>query len=535
MKLNKLSALSLIVFILLFGCTIPGSLATQVPPTVNNTLSPSSVPASTVTPPTPAPVSSTPAKPRQSLHTSGPYLAYRDQSGSRSVLTLLDADGQGQSSTFFPANYDASANSLPLSNTLSPDGKWLAYYTGSAGTAFGAAGPDATDLTLNLMRVPDGTVQVVTPLLSKDYPDIFTKAAGQLSQPDLTADTLRNAFILGITQSLDWSPDGRYLAFAGQMDGLSSDLYLYDSETGSIKRLSSGPEEVQWISWSPDGKWILDGSSYSVGEGMQFNVYATLVDGATINQLSNGTPQIVTSSDWLDDTTYVDSNGANGPGSYDLKLVDVNTGKTSEIWQGSYSQYAYIPYGNWVVLNANTPTWPWAYTSTDFSTGIFLVNTTSLKQVRVNSLGPWGCCNPSQFFPLGHIPEHLFLVNDHDNQAIQYLTSEGKLIPAGVQADQISVSPDRLKWIAIAANLQVYSDDGSLIRTVDLPAGLDPQGIGPIIWRQDSSGLFFTYHDLIDQNTTLQLYFLELAKGNPVQVGTLSSSAPDNFIWVTGS
>jgi hypothetical protein len=268
---------------------------------------------------------------------------------------------------------------------------------------------------------------------------------------------------------------------------------------------------------------------------MQFNVYATLVDGATINQLSNGTPQIVTSSDWLDDTTYVDSNGANGPGSYDLKLVDVNTGKTSEIWQGSYSQYAYIPYGNWVVLNANTPTWPWAYTSTDFSTGIFLVNTTSLKPVRVNSLGPWGCCNPSQFFPLGHIPEHLFLVNDHDNQAIQYLTSEGKLIPAGVQADQISVSPDRLKWIAIAANLQFYSDDGSMIRTVDLPAGLDPQGIGPIIWRQDSSGLFFTYHDLIDQTTTLQLYFLELAKGNPVQVGTLSSSAPDNFIWVTGS
>jgi hypothetical protein len=371
--------------------------------------------------------------------------------------------------------------------------------------------------------------------LSKDYPDIFTKAAVQLSQPDLTADTLRNAFILGITQSLDWSPDGRYLAFAGQMDGLSSDLYLYDSETGSIKRLSSGPEEVQWISWSPDGKWILDGSSYSVGEGMQFNIYATSVDGATINQLSKGTPQSVTSSDWLDDHTYFDSNGANGPGSYDLKLVDLNTGSTSEIWQGSYTQYAFVPYGNWVVLNGNTPSWPWSYTNTDFQTGIFLVNSASLKQIRVNSLGPWGCCNPSQFFPLGHIPEHLFLVKDRDNQAIQYLSSEGKLIPTGVQADDVSVSPDRLEWIAIAANLQVYSDDGSLIRTVDLPAGLDPQGIGSIIWRQDSSSLFFTYHDLIDQSTTLHLYFLDLAKGNPVLVGTLSSSVPDNFIWVTGS
>ena len=80
------------------------------------------------------------------------------------------------------------------------------------------------------------------------------------------------------------------------MDGLSSDLYLYDSVSGTIKRLSSGPEEVQWISWSPDGKWILDGSSYSVGEGMQYDIYATSVDGATVKQLSKGTPAVVTSS-----------------------------------------------------------------------------------------------------------------------------------------------------------------------------------------------------------------------------------------------
>jgi len=83
---------------------------------------------------------------------------------------------------------------------------------------------------------------------------------------------------------LDWSPDGRYLAFAGQMDGLSSDLYIYDSVSGAIQRLSSGPQEVGWISWSPDGKWILDGSTYSFGEGMRYAVYATSLDGTIVKQ-----------------------------------------------------------------------------------------------------------------------------------------------------------------------------------------------------------------------------------------------------------
>ncbi len=409
----------------------------------------------------------------------------------------------------------------------------MAYYSGSAGTCFGEVGPDTADLTLNLMSLSDGKTRVVTQLLSKDYPAIFTKAAQQLGRADVTADTLQNTFVCTITQSLDWSPDGRYLAFAGQMDGLSSDLYLYDSVTGAIKRYSSGPEEVVWICWSPDGKWILDGSTYWVGEGMQYNIYATSADGATIKQLSKGTPQVVTSTDWLDDHTYFDSNGANGPGSYDLKLVDVNTGKMSQIWKGSYSPFAFVPYGNWVAMHVNTPTWP--YTGSDFQTGIFLVDTTSLKQTRVNSSGPWGSGYPPEFNALGHIQDHLFLVRNISSGDLQFLSSDGKLTSAGVQAEKISVSPDRLNWVAIAANFQIFSDDGSLIRTVDLPANLDPKGIGSIIWRQDSSGLFFTYKNSQDQNSPLGLYVLDLAKGNPVQVDTLSPTGPENFIWVSGN
>jgi hypothetical protein len=532
---RRLMIFSSIFFALLFGCSLP---AQTVAPA---TTSPSAAAVATALTATPAPASLAPAPSAppvvssQPLRTRGPYLAYQDQQADHFVLKLLDADGLGQTTIDYPANFDSSANNLPLSNSLSPDGKWLAFYTGSAGTAFGVAGPASNDLALNLMNLADGTVRELSALLSKDYPDIFSKAAQQIGLPDITADSLRNAFIVGITNSLDWSPDGRYLAFAGQMDGLSSDLYLYDSVFGNIKRYSSGPEEVLWISWSPDGKWILDGSGYSVGEGMQNSIYATSVDGAVINLLSNGKQQVITPADWLDDHEYFDSNGANGPGAYDLKLVDLNSGVTAQLWPGSYSPYAFVPYGNWVVLDANTPVWPYPYNSNDFQTGLFLVNTTTQQQIRVNSLGPWGCCSSPQFFALGHISEHLFLVKDPSTREIQYLSATAKLTSAGIQADRISVSPDRLVWIAISTSLQVFSDDGSLLRTLDLPTGLDPKSIRSIIWRQNSSGLFFTSPDPRDPNSTLQLYALDLSNGTPLLVGSLRAAVPDNYFWIAGS
>jgi hypothetical protein len=539
MKNNKLFLLLMLV-ILVSGCIIPTQLpvltATVTVPAVPGTLNDTPAPTPTGPGDTPAPTytpSVTGSIPHPPLAASGPYLAYLNQAGDQIEVVLLDADGTGQKRIPYPPDAASENAWHSLSNVLSPDGKYLAYYSGSAGECFGNGTPNSANLTLNLMSLADGKTQLITKLLSQDFPNNFAKAAQELNQPDVNAEMLRNAFVCAIMQSVAWSPDGQSLAFAGQMDGLSSDLYLYDTVSNAIKRLSSGPEEVQWITWSPDGKWILDGSSYSVGEGMQYNIYVTSVDGATIKQLSRGTPQVVTSNDWLDDHRYFDTNGANGPGTYDLKLVDVNTGKTAEIWNGSYTSFAYIPYGNWVALNANTPTWP--YTGSDFQTGIFLVNTDTLEQTRVNSLGPLGCCGYFTIRALGHIDEHLFLVKNSTAQNLEYLASDGTLKASGIQADAFAVTPDRLSWIAIFfSSIQVFSEDGSPIRTANLPAGLNSQGIGSIIWRQDSSGLFFTSVEAYNGNSRSpsQLYALNLTNGDPVLVDTFLAPNLIDFVWV---
>jgi WD40 repeat protein len=528
MKYNKLS-LFLVTVSLASGCVAPaqtpGSTSVPSAPAAMNTLSNTPVP--TITPPT---ATATPYSP---LRTNGPYLAYQRQVGDQNEIVFLDADGKGQKLFFYPSNSAPENMQLSLSNVLSPDGNWLAYYSGSAGECMQGAA-NAADLTLNLMSLADGKTQIVTRVLSKDYPNIFAQAAQELNRPDITAEMLQNSFVCGITRSVAWSPDGHYLVFAGQMDGLSSDLYLYDTVAGTVQRLSSGPEEVQWIAWSPDGKWILDGSSYSVGEGMTYDIFATSVDGSSVKQLSQDTPTGGSYMNWLNAHTYFESNGANGPGAYGLKLVDLETGKKVEVWNGSYGSLAFVPDGNWAALYCNTPVWPYSYTS-DFMTGIFLVNLTTLQQTRVNSLGPGGCCLPSTIEVLDSAENRMFLIKNKNSQELEYLSTDGTLSPTGVQADSYSVSPDRHYWVAISTKLQFFRKDGISLRQVDLPAGLSGQGIYSFVWRPDSSGLFFTYMDPRASTYTPQLYAVDVLNGGIVPVDTLTPLGPPNFVWVAGS
>ena len=52
-----------------------------------------------------------------------------------------------------------------------------------------------------------------------------------------------------------WQPgDGRLLAFTGAINGPTSDLYLYDTQSGEFTQLTDGPSQAIAPSWSPDGQ-----------------------------------------------------------------------------------------------------------------------------------------------------------------------------------------------------------------------------------------------------------------------------------------
>ena len=215
---------------------------------------------------------------------NSPYLIYLREGAAGEEVAQVDEHGTSGWVLSSPINPETTfSNPRSLSSLVSPDGKWMAFYSGSTATG---------DLTLNIMSMTDGAFSPITKLLSPDYPGNFERGAAGIGSSVVTAQNLQQTFEYGITRAIAWSPDSKHLAFAGQMRGDSSDLYLWDAGTHEIQQLSSGREEMEWITWSPDGKWILSGSSYFVGAGMTYSIFATSADGKTIKGVAKMRPSM---------------------------------------------------------------------------------------------------------------------------------------------------------------------------------------------------------------------------------------------------
>ena len=213
--------------------------------------SPTPVATRTIVPsrtPRPTQTASPTATPFPSLRTSGPYLLF---SHDRKHFTIMDADGGGRRQFQLPDNGYANWD---LDQAVSPDGHWLAYFTGSTDEHY--------ELALNLLNLDDlSTVQIAT-LIASGFPENLRPVA--IADSDLLggcdelcqSGLLESAFRRGI-KALDWSPDSGFLAFAAQIDGPSSDVYLFSLQDKSTRRLVSDLENIVWIEWSPSGKEIL--------------------------------------------------------------------------------------------------------------------------------------------------------------------------------------------------------------------------------------------------------------------------------------
>jgi len=310
----------------LVGCSSP----TEIPvdfPTVTLTNTPSLT--ATQKPATPT------VTPFPPLQTDGPYFSYFKKIGKEYQFVMMDMDGRGRKEISIPNELIESLNNFPDIYSVSPDGNWFAFHTGGAGIFDPELlqSEGTFDLTLNLYNFSTGEWQVITQLLSKDYPNNFKDASEELNDPSITSAKLHYAFLYGIQdeRSLAWSPDGQYLAFAGQMDGLSSDLYIYHIETKSIRRLSNETQEVQSIRWSPDSKWIVYHGALEVFEtDTKFDVFAISIEGTQAKQISTTTSGFPI---WINSHSFIEfDSDYELATSFGLRLVDIETGRIRKIW-----------------------------------------------------------------------------------------------------------------------------------------------------------------------------------------------------------
>lgn len=103
-----------------------------------------------------------------------------------------------------------------------------------------------------------------------------------------------------------WSPDGKYILFASDMDG-AVQLYTIRTDGKQLQQVSNLPAIRGRSDWSPDGQYIV---TYS-GQSWQRDVYIMNADGTNAHVLSpaggnSQGPSISPDGKWVTFTAYFD-------------------------------------------------------------------------------------------------------------------------------------------------------------------------------------------------------------------------------------
>ena len=194
------------------------SKTTTVSPTVTKTPIPTGTSEPTLTP-------SSAAIHENLLSENGPWFMYRYEDES---IYFVNQDGTGKTQAPF-STYLAFITSSTNNNLLA---KIDIDKSGDRITSF-----------LNIYKLPDFELLQTIDLQS------------YLIDHQMEEDAIDE--IQTGTGSMLWSPNGRYLAFPAAIDGLSTDLYVYDTLTDQVNRLTSGENHVGNIFWSPNSQWIV--------------------------------------------------------------------------------------------------------------------------------------------------------------------------------------------------------------------------------------------------------------------------------------
>jgi hypothetical protein len=446
----------------LFPSCVAANEITSTPAVIpTNTLSVFTL-AKTHTPPATAIPTHTPAP-----SFDGPKLIYKqlDFSTDKSVLYMMNSTGTARKVIELPHN--GYVRDIP--QAISPDGKWIAFYTGSTITK---------DMALNLYAVDTGEVFFVASLLSKDFPDNFQKAYQKIQQAkaefseDVTFGTMEMDFEFAL-QKVSWSPDERYLAFASEMDGPTSDLYIFDIQEKKIERKTDDLFNIGYIEWLDNGEAIYFTNSVPLEPYPSTDRFIYYPNNNTIHKLDM--PGWAVREDCLKSqfcTWYIQGDGGDP---HNISLINLATGNSQILWESSFQDYAIaLSYGTAVISGPyeETPK-PGTYFVD------FLGNYRLISDCFFLRLAFWDK-EPPVF--IGGSPDGIYLIS---------LNGEIQKIYDGVYYDY-SISPDK-KWL-IAYNNSPYVDSTGLVlfdqlgKTVKI---VGDEKIENVIWHPNSDKLFY--------------------------------------------
>jgi len=514
-----------------------GVVVTQAPPATLTLLAPTATPT---LPPTATqslrpttrpfePTATVSPTPYPALRSLGPYFVYIEQDDAAMNLVIMAQDGSGRRLLKMPQG----SFIRDLSQAISPDGQWLAFQTSQAFIQPIAWNADRSDLTLNIMSLSDGSIQAITPLVSKDYPANFQKTAGYIVNtlrpsyiPDISEILyqLEDTFSYGIT-ALQWSSNGRYLAFAGEMDGPSSDLYLYDIQAIHVMRLSYEPEEIEDITWSPGTSQIDYWGKFfneipcDTHYQFSFQTFSAIELGTDCYSDGGGYAEQVNIKGWpLNLASAVVDDPQMG-----LTLIALDD---STLFPDQYSPGVYLidqKAGTYQKVTNDLEGCLFAWDSPHYR---FIVSTTQGTRA-ITANGDVHPLTANQFRAASQSPDKQWLALYGDG--IELFNASGDS-----QTNDLHLLVGDAQWLPDSSGLLVATETGLYLWRLGEPAlgivPLTPKGsvqrIGAMIWNQAKSGLFI--------GSDHGLYFLNIKS---IDDAIRLESAPYNYnfdyAWLT--
>ena len=367
-----------------------------------------------------------------------------------------------------------------LVSGLSPDGHTLVVRAGDS--------TNTDELALYRIDLPSTTVTKITPLLSLTVQRKIVNQEGTRAFDTLRAITREDG--------LAWSPDGHYLAFTAALDFTSSDLYLWNAESGNIERLNGLYSHSASPYWSPGGNWLisqeLDDYAEETGWRSQV-VYGLRVpsfnDQNTLYLPSAGSQGEVFLG-WLNAQTMMSySQTAAGP--VDLRQVNIETAQERLLLAGPFSLAALDPHSASYAFALDEP----QAQEKDMLSGVYFVDENSgVKTLQM--VGTWDALNGG--------PGGIFIASG----------SKG-LIGFSTSGTSFTLAEERMASISPSGSWMVAwgSAEGGQIgaRLYQIPSGrmlqsLTDRSVQAVAWAPDSTGFF-----MLAEGGLYHLAFPELA------------------------
>ena len=369
-------------------------------------------------------------------------------------------------------------------DAIAPDGRHWVYLSGAV------SGPDAAtqdeplqaDLTLHVMRSSDGTEVTAISLLPANFPDNVAINTALLLARDPSLNDfgmLQEAVWQAFRYSLGefaWSPTGTQLAFSAATDGPSSDLYLYDLATAQVTRLTDGIEQIDGIRWSPNGQWIWHSTiAYSYCQVCGGHNFAAAADGSQMVTLPGD--DVYRFLMWVADDAYLVTDQANGPGYFALQRVNIATGSSQMLWEGTHQGFIYDATLNRLGINGTRGQ------RYEADTQLFVVDLAA-------GLTPEGVTEYDDLASALAVEEWLAPL---DQRTITYPCHRpGPTVYPCVTTIFDALAPDGT--LQVTANYAV-EETGSGAKLLPSENELAPNG--RVLWRLDGEGIYITQPNLV--------------------------------------